>query len=124
MNKSIIEIKSKAFAIECIMLAKKLTDEREFIMSKQLIRSSTSVGANYREAKNAISPKDFIYKLSLCQKECDESIYWLELLNETDYISNEKYKNMEDQASQILRMIRSRILTTQQNQERIKNRKV
>ena len=116
MSKTILEIKSKTFAIDCIMLGKNLFAEREFIMSKQLIRSATSVGANYREAKNAYSPKDFMYKLSICQKECDESIYWLELLNETNYITLEKFNNMEDQANQLLKMIKSSILTTKQNQ--------
>lgn len=118
MGKTILEIKSKTFTIDCIMLSKKLSNEEEFIMCKQLMRSATSVGANYREAKNAFSPKDFIYKLSICQKECDESIYWLELLNETHYITDTKFNDMENQASQLLKMIRSSILTTKQNQEK------
>ena len=109
-------MKSKSFAIDCIMLAKNLAEEREFILSKQLIRSSTSIGANYREAKNAFSTKDFIFKLSICQKECDESIYWLELLNETHYITNEKFVFMENQASQLLKMIKSSIITMKQKQ--------
>jgi four helix bundle protein len=115
MSKTILEIKSKTYAIESVMLAKTLMQKNEFILSKQLLRSATSVGANYREAKNAFSPKDFIYKLSICQKECDESIYWLELLKETNYISEEQFTQLENQATQLLKMIRSSILTVKQN---------
>lgn len=62
-------------------------------MSKQLLRSGTSVGANIREAKNAESINDLIHKLGIAQKECDETLYWLELLKETQYLNDESFCN-------------------------------
>lgn len=74
--------KSFKFALLIIKFIKKLIDEKkEYVLSKQLLRSGTSVGANIREAQNAQSKADFIHKLSIFQKECNETMYWLELLN-------------------------------------------
>jgi len=114
-NNSILKDKSFSFAISVVRIYKFLTEEKkEFVMSKQLLRSGTSVGANIREAKNAESTMDFIHKLGIAQKECDETIYWLELLKETDYIENGKFIILSDEANQILKMIKSTILTLKQ----------
>ena len=114
-SKSILKDKSFAFAIEVVKTYKILVEEkREFVMSKQLLRSGTSVGANIREAKNAESTNDFIHKLGIAQKECDETLYWLELLMETEYLNSDLYNHLSDQANQILKMIRSTILTIKQ----------
>ena len=114
-TKSILKDKSFAFAIEIVKTYKVLVEEkREYVMSKQLLRSGTSVGANIREAKNAESTNDFIHKLGISQKECDETLYWLELLKETEYLNQDAFGNLSDQANQILKMIRSTILTIKQ----------
>jgi four helix bundle protein len=114
-TKSILKDKSFAFAIEIVKTYKVLVEEKkEYVMSKQLLRSGTSVGANIREAKNAESTNDFIHKLGISQKECDETLYWLELLKETEYLNQDAFGNLSDQANQILKMIRSTILTIQQ----------
>lgn len=114
-TKSILKDKSFAFAIEIVKTYKVLVEEkREYVMSKQLLRSGTSVGANIREAKNAESTNDFIHKLGIAQKECDETLYWLELLKETGYFNHEVFDRLSDQANQILKMIRSTILTIKQ----------
>lgn len=114
-TKSILKDKSFAFAIEIVKTYKVLVEEkREYVMSKQLLRSGTSVGANIREAKNAESTNDFIHKLGIAQKECDETLYWLELLKETDFLNEPKFLDLSDQANQILKMIRSTILTIKQ----------
>ena len=114
-TKSILKDKSFAFAIEIVKTYKVLVEEkREYVMSKQLLRSGTSVGANIREAKNAESTNDFIHKLGIAQKECDETLYWLELLKETGYFNQEVFDRLSDQANQILKMIRSTILTIKQ----------
>ena len=114
-TKSILKDKSFAFAIEIVKTYKALVEEkREYVMSKQLLRSGTSVGANIREAKNAESTNDFIHKLGIAQKECDETLYWLELLKETGYFNQEVFDRLSDQANQILKMIRSTILTIKQ----------
>ncbi|MBF4470164.1 four helix bundle protein [Flavobacterium sp. HJJ] len=95
MSESIIRIKSFELAIRGVNFYKYLVSEkREFVMSKQFLRSVTSVGANIREAVNAQSKADFIHKLSISQKECDETMYWLELLKETDYISEKEFSTI------------------------------
>jgi four helix bundle protein len=107
--------KSFAFAVRCINLYKCLTEKKEFVMSKQLLRSGTSIGANIREAQNAESKADFVHKLAISQKECDETMYWLELLQATEFLSQEEYNSMNKEAQELLKMLRSSILTTKQN---------
>lgn len=115
MGKSILKEKSFLFALQTIKLYQFLSDDkREFVLSKQLLRSGTSIGANIREAQNAESPKDFIHKLHIAQKECDESLYWLELLHQSGYISNEVFEEHHFKATEIFKMLKSSILTTKQ----------
>ncbi len=84
--------KSFQFALNIIKLYKYLTEEKkEFIMSKQLLRSGTSIGANIREGQNAQSKADFIHKFSISQKECDETLYWLELLSQSEYLEENEF---------------------------------
>ena len=83
MKNTEFDIKKRTFqfALNIILLCKEIQKtEREYILTKQLIRSATSVGANIRESRNAQSKKDFIHKVSIAQKECDETIYWIELI--------------------------------------------
>lgn len=118
-KRNVLKDKSFAFALDCINLYKWLVNHKqEFVMSKQLLRSSTSVGANIREAQNAESKMDFVHKLAIAQKECDESIYWLELLEASAFISDEQSNKLQNQASEILKMLKSSILTTKQNLKR------
>jgi four helix bundle protein len=92
-KRSILKDQSFQFALEIIKLYKKLTyQDKEFVLSKQLFRAGTSVGANIREAQNAQSSADFIHKLYIAQKECDETLYWLELLHQSVYL-NHNYLN-------------------------------
>ena len=79
-KKNIIKEKSFLFAIEIVGLYKVLAERKEFVLSRQMLRSGTSIGANIREATNAQSKADFIHKLSISLKESDETYYWLELL--------------------------------------------
>lgn len=84
--------KSFLFALKIIGVYKFLCEERkEFVMSKQLLRSGTSIGANIREAQNAQSKADFIHKLAVSQKECDESLYWIELLHQSNYLNENDF---------------------------------
>ena len=85
---------------------------KEFVLSKQILRSGTSIGANIREAYNAESKKDFIHKISVAQKECDETIYWLELLHKTEYLSVDLFISISNDAIELLKMIRSTIITS------------
>lgn len=98
-----------------IKLYKHLTEnKKEFIMSKQLLRSGTGVGALVREAQNAESKADFVHKLGIAQKECDETLYWLELLYASDFMSENEFISIQKEASDLLKMIRSAILTSKQ----------
>ena len=89
--------------------------KKEFVLSKQLLRSGTAIGALVREAQNAESKADFIHKLSIAQKECDETIYWFELLYQTKYINQIEFECMYNDANELLKMIRSAIITTKKN---------
>lgn len=86
------EYKSKKFAVRIVNLYKYLCNEKkEFVLSKQILRCGTSIGANLAESKSAISKKDFLSKIYIALKECSETIYWLELLKETGYINETMY---------------------------------
>jgi four helix bundle protein len=116
MNNDAVSKMSLAFAIRCVNLRKFLVKEfQEYDMSKQLLRSGTAVGALVRESKNAESKADFIHKLSIAQKECDESLYWLELLFATDYLKKVEFDSLTADATALLKIIKSSILTTKQN---------
>lgn len=116
MSESIIKAKSFELAVSGIKFYKSLiSDKKEFVKSKQFLRSVTSVGANVREAVNAQSKLDFIHKLSISQKECDETMYWLELLKETDYISTKEFNTIYPQCIEVLKIIKSIIITSKNN---------
>jgi four helix bundle protein len=115
MSKSVLKEKSFLFALRVIKLYKYLCEKKEFVLSKQLLRSGTSVGANIREAQNAQSKPDFIHKLSIAQKECDETLYWIELLNQSGFISTDEFVSINDDAKELLRMLRSAIITSKNN---------
>jgi four helix bundle protein len=114
-NKSILKDHSFRFAIAIIKLYKNLVEsKREYVISKQILKSGTSVGAMIREAQNAESKNDFVHKLAVAQKECDETIYWLELLKESDFIELNDFTRVHNDASSLLKMLKSAILTTKQ----------
>lgn len=116
MKQVIIKDKTFEFAVQIVELYKRLHDtKKEYVLSKQLLRSGTSIGANTREALNAESKADFIHKLAIAQKECDETIYWLELLKASSYISSTEFDSYNSKATEILKILRSIILTTKQN---------
>ena len=104
------------FSISVITLANQLPKSAAgFAIANQVIRSGTSIGANIREAQNAQSKSDFIHKLSISQKECDETMYWLELLNQSGYLSDTEFKLVHNNANELLKMLRSAIITSKNN---------
>ena len=112
-NDSPLKRKTFLFAIRIVELYKYLTNERrEFILSKQMLRAGTNPGAMVREAFNAQSTRDFIHKLSIGQKEIGETIYWLELLEATNYISKEEFKSIHKDAVEVMKIVSSSIITT------------
>lgn len=87
MSESIIKDKSYQFAKRIVGLYKYLIEnKKEYILSKQVMRSGTAIGALVREAQNGESTRDFIHKLAIAQKECDETLYWLELLHDSEFL--------------------------------------
>lgn len=115
-RKGILKEKSFLLAVRVVRLYQYLTEtKREFVMSKQILRSGTSVGANIREAQNAESAADFVHKLSIAQKEADETLYWLELLQMTEYLTEPEFASIHADVNEILKMLKSAILTKKQN---------
>lgn len=112
-NDNIICQKSFQFAVDVVNLYKELSNnKKEFVLSKQLLRSGTSIGANIREAVQGQSRKDFISKMSIALKEASESEYWLELLYKTNYISVECYDIYSKKIDEIIRLLSSIIKTS------------
>ena len=105
---NIVQIKSYAFAIRIIKTYQFLCEnKKEFVLSKQLLRCGTSVGANIEEAIGAQSDKDFYAKLTIAYKEARETHYWIRLLKDTDYLTAEEYKSLLKDIDELLRIIGS-----------------
>ena len=114
---SIIENKSFEFAIRTVNLYKHLiTEKKEYIMSKQLLKSGTSIGANVSEGEQGQSKADFHSKMCIALKEANETYYWLRLLFATEYLTEKEYLSMEPDIKEIIALLTSICKTTQQNQ--------
>lgn len=112
VRKNVIAEKSLLFAVRMVRLYQHLVDvKREFVMSKQALRSGTSIGANVREAASAQSKADFVSKCSIALKECDETGYWLELLSRTDYLSDSQYDSLEADCRELFALLTAIIKT-------------
>ena len=115
MSDSILRDKSKEFAKQIVIICRDIKREhRESILTNQLLRSGTSIGANVYEAQYAQGTKDFISKFEIALKECHETEYWLELLFETGYINENLYKPLINDCGGIRRMLISSITTSKQ----------
>ena len=122
MIKNVVKQKSFDFAIHIVKLYQFLIEtNKEYVMSKQILRSGTAVGAMIREAEHAESKKDFIHKMAIAQKEINESIYWLELLNKTEYLSIDQFENIHHDAVEIIKLITSIIKSSKGNTLTINN---
>lgn len=116
MSDSIVFEKSKRFAIRIVKLYKYLCDEKkEVVLSKQLLRSGTSIGANIAEANSAFSKKDFLAKMYIAFKECSESKYWLELLHETDYLTQSEFDSINADCTELQKLLSSITKTLKDN---------
>ena len=111
--------KSKRFAIRIVRLYQFLCDEKkEYVLSKQILRSGTSIGANLAEAEASSSRKDFLAKIYIALKECTETQYWLELLKETDYLTEGQFQSLNNDCEEIRKMLSS---TTKTLNKKIEN---
>lgn len=113
--------KSKAFALDVIALCNELRDKNEFVMSKQILRSATSIGANYCEAVCAESPQDFIHKVSISLKEANETYYWLDLLHDSKNLDDERYNDLRAKVEELFKMLNSSSITVKQRIKKTTN---
>jgi len=105
--------KSYALAVRMVKLYQYLCEQKqEYVMSKQLLRSATSVGANVREASQGQSKADFTAKMSIALKEVNETEYWLELLRDTDYLSELEYQSIQNDCSEVARLLTAIVKTS------------
>ena len=112
-------IDSKAFALRIIRLYKFLKEDKlAFVLSKQVLRSGTSIGANIRESVNAQSRMDFINKLNIALKEANETEYWLELLHESDFIDDKQYESIYNDCGKLAATLTKIIKTTKMGVEK------
>lgn len=112
MKDNVIKFKSFEFALRIVKLTKILIeDKREFVISKQLIRSGTAIGALVREAEQGESKKDFIHKLSIGLKEANETEYWLELLYKSGYLDENGFNSLSSDLKELLKLLTSIIKT-------------
>jgi four helix bundle protein len=118
MKNSVLSDKTVDFAVRIVKFYKYLCDEKkEYVLSKQILRSGTSIGANVRESKNAQSNADFINKLSIALKEADETQYWLEIMVKSDLIRENQVEALNSDLKEIIAMLVASIKTLKQKSE-------
>jgi four helix bundle protein len=119
MNDSVLREKSYKFALRIIKLYKFMTAEyKEFVLSKQILRAGTSIGANIEESVHAQSKTDFIHKLSIAQKEASETNYWLRLLRDSEYMSDKQAESLLNDCEEMQKLLAASIKTVKSKLER------
>ncbi len=113
MKENIIKLKSFDFALRIVNLYKYLVEvKKEYVLSKQLLRSGTAVGAMIRESEHAESKSDFIHKLSMALKEANETQYWIELLYKSNFIEEKSFQSIQLDITELLKLLTAIIKTT------------
>lgn len=121
MKENVLKDKSYNFAIRCVKLYKYLAGEqKEFVLSKQILRSGTSIGANIEEANSGQSKNDFIAKLSISLKEAKETHYWLRLLYDRDYLNKNMFDSLLIDCNEIIALLTRIIKTARENKNEVR----
>jgi len=121
LKENVVQVKSKAFAIRIVRLYGYLRENKhEFSLSNQLLRSGTSIGANVKEASRGQSTADFIAKMSISLKEASETEYWLELLFETGYLTEDEFNSLIPECIELIRLLTSIIKTARGKMKKVK----
>jgi len=116
MKENVVSKKSYSFALRIIKLYRFLENEhKEYVLSKQVLRSGTAIGALIREAEHAQSRSDFIHKMSISLKEANETLYWLELLKDSEYINQQMYSSIHNDAEELLKLLISIVKSSKLN---------
>lgn len=116
MKENAVKDKSFVFAVRVVKLYQYLCEQKkEYVLSKQLLRSGTSVGAMVREAEHAETKVDFKHKMGIAQKEINETIYWLEILKETDYLTKDQFESIHTDAVEIIKLLTTILKSTKSN---------
>ncbi|MEE4178093.1 MAG: four helix bundle protein [Bacteroides sp.] len=115
MKEGVSKTKSLNFAIRVVSLYRSLRENNEFVISKEVLRSGTAIGALIREAEYAESGLDFIHKMSIAQKECNETLYWIELLKETDLIDQSAFEGLYADAVELMKLLTAIIKKRKEN---------
>lgn len=116
-NLDVKEAKSSDFSVRIVNLCRYLNDKKEYVMSKQLLRSGTSIGANIAEAKYSESSVDFIHKIYVALKEANETEYWLDILYKTNYITENQYKSIVSDSRELIKILSAITRTGRKSQE-------
>ena len=117
-SKNIVANKSYAFALRTIKLYKYLlSDKKEFVLSKQILRSGTSIGANVKEAEHAQSKKDFTHKMNIALKEANETEYWLMLLKDSEYINVDSFNSIHPDSVELIKLLSSIVKSSKKSLE-------
>lgn len=120
LRRNAVRDKSFAFALRVVRLCRYLNEtKREFVLSKQLLRSGTAIGALVREAEQDESKADFIHKMAIALKEANETDYWIELLFQSDYLSQNEYESIHPEIIELLKLLTS-IIKSSKNKENAK----
>jgi four helix bundle protein len=115
-RENVVKVKSFAFAVRVVKLARFLQiKQREFVISKQVVRCGTAIGALVREAEQAESKLDFTHKMAIALKEANETIYWLELLHATDYLDRTAYESIYADNEELLKLLISIVKSSRRN---------
>jgi four helix bundle protein len=118
VNENILKSKSYTFALRIVKLYKYLSDNREYILSKQVLRSGTAIGALVSESEFGQSKLDFISKLSIALKEANETLYWLSLLKDSNFIDEKMFQSIKPDIEELIKLLVSSINTAKKNSEK------
>ena len=118
MKNNVVKEKSFSFALRIVKLSKYLNqDKKEYVLSKQLLRSGTAIGALVREAEHAESRADFAHKMAIALKEANETLYWLELLHQADYIDVRGFNSINQDCIELLKLLTTIVKTAKSNKQ-------
>ena len=120
-TESLLHAKSYAFALRIVQMNKFLRERQEFVLSKQVMRSGTAIGALVRESEFAQSKADFVNKLNIALKEANETDYWLNLLKDSGYLSDKSFSSIETDCGELIALLIFSIKTARENLRKMKN---